>query len=95
MGYWIVVHYLVASGQDKHFLLLVDSFPLCDEELEIGERLTKRVVTCFVAEGNPWMFVCEDRWALEWDPLLSWLGHKVDFVDGRSVLLAIADEEMD
>jgi hypothetical protein len=95
VGYRIVVHYLVASRQDKHFFLLVDSFSLGNEELEVSERLTKRVITCFVAEGNPWIFVCEDRWALEWDPLLSRLGHKVHFVDGRSVLLAITDEEVD
>lgn len=91
MGCRVVVHDLVAGWQDENLLLLVDSFPFGDQDLQIGEGFAYRVVAGLVAEGEGAIAVGEGGGGFDGDPLVGRLGHEVDLVDGGPVLLAVAD----
>lgn len=91
----VVVDYFVAGRQNEDLFFFVHPFPFGDHDFNVGQGLTERVVSCFVAQGNIAVLFGEGLWVFEGDPFWVGLCQKVQFVDGGSVFFAVPNLQIE
>ena len=89
----VIVDDFIARGKDKDLLLIIHLLPLCDQHLDVGERLRTGYLASFIAQKCSAETVTDALRALEDDPVGRRLSLEFNIVDRRPVLLAVDDLE--